>query len=295
MTSPTDFTLAEARDAVRGKKISSVELTRAFLGAVEAARPLNAFVTETPERALDMAAASDARIAKGEAGALEGLPLAIKDLFCTKGVRTTAGSNILSNFVPPYESTVSQNCGTQVPSCSAKRTWTSSRWVRRTRPAILVRCSTRAFVQFEREPCAWRVVGRFGGGCRCKLLSCCDWHGHGRLDTPAGRSGGHCRAEADLRTLLALRHRCVCIVARSGRTDDEDGARRRDPDGRDGERRSERLYQRRCAGAGLRGRARVRREGVTGRHPQRISHRRHVAGDRGALVQGRGVAESPRC
>ncbi len=109
MASPTDFTLAEARDAVRAKKISSVELTKAFVGAVEAARPLNAFVTETPERALDMAKASDARIAKGEGGALEGLPLAIKDLFCTKGVRTTAGSNILSNFVPPYESTVTQN------------------------------------------------------------------------------------------------------------------------------------------------------------------------------------------
>ncbi len=109
MASPTEFTLAEARDAVRAKKISSVELTKAFVGAVEAARPLNAFVTETTERALDMAKASDARIAKGEFGALEGLPIAIKDLFCTKDVRTTAGSNILSNFVPPYESTVTQN------------------------------------------------------------------------------------------------------------------------------------------------------------------------------------------
>jgi len=109
MSDLTNLTLAEARDAVRGKKVSSVELTKAFVGAMEAARPLNAFVTETPDRALDMAKASDARIAKGEMGALEGLPLAIKDLFCTKGVRTTAGSNILSNFVPPYESTVSQN------------------------------------------------------------------------------------------------------------------------------------------------------------------------------------------
>src|ERR1700744_537751 len=107
--SSTAFTLAEARDALKAKKISSTELTKAFVAAVEQGRPLNAFVTETPEKALAMAAASDARIAKGEAGALEGLPLAIKDLFCTKGVRTTAGSNILSNFVPPYESTVSQN------------------------------------------------------------------------------------------------------------------------------------------------------------------------------------------
>jgi aspartyl-tRNA(Asn)/glutamyl-tRNA(Gln) amidotransferase subunit A len=106
---PTDFTLADARDAVAAKKISSKELTAAFSRAVAAARPLNAFVTETPDKALAMAEESDARIARGEARPLEGLPLAIKDLFCTKGVRTTAGSNILNNFVPPYESTVTQN------------------------------------------------------------------------------------------------------------------------------------------------------------------------------------------
>jgi aspartyl-tRNA(Asn)/glutamyl-tRNA(Gln) amidotransferase subunit A len=105
----TDFTLADARDAVHERKVSSKELTSAFIKAVAAARPLNAFVTETPERALEMAVASDVRIAHGQARPLEGLPLAIKDLFCTKGVKTTAGSNILSNFIPPYESTVSQN------------------------------------------------------------------------------------------------------------------------------------------------------------------------------------------
>ncbi|HVT25733.1 MAG TPA: Asp-tRNA(Asn)/Glu-tRNA(Gln) amidotransferase subunit GatA [Rhizomicrobium sp.] len=108
-TTTTDFTLADARDAVAAKKISSKELTSAFVKAVEGARTLNAFVTETPDRAMEMANASDARIAKGEARPLEGLPLAIKDLFCTKGVRTTAGSRILFNFVPPYESTVTQN------------------------------------------------------------------------------------------------------------------------------------------------------------------------------------------
>src|SRR5689334_22125499 len=105
----TDFTLADARDAVHAKKVSSKELTAAFIKAVAAARPLNAFVTETPERALEMAVASDVRIAHGTARPLEGLPLAIKDLFCTKGVKTTAGSHILGNFVPPYESTVTQN------------------------------------------------------------------------------------------------------------------------------------------------------------------------------------------
>src|SRR3984957_2240386 len=108
-SNPTSFTLADAREAVRKKEISSRELTQAFVSAIEGARALNAFVTETPEKALAMADASDARIAKGTMGPLEGLPLAIKDLFCTKGVRTTAGSNILSNFISPYESTVSQN------------------------------------------------------------------------------------------------------------------------------------------------------------------------------------------
>ena len=105
----TSFTLAQARDALKAKKISSKELTQSFVTAIEQGRPLNAYVTETPEKALAMAAASDAKLAKGEGGALEGLPLAIKDLFCTKGTLTTAGSNILGNFVPPYESTVTRN------------------------------------------------------------------------------------------------------------------------------------------------------------------------------------------
>ena len=105
----TSMTLAEARDAIRAKKISSRELTASFVAAIEKARPLNAFITEAGEKALAMADTSDQRIAAGKAGALEGLPLAIKDLFCTNGTRTTAASRILGNFVPPYESTVTQN------------------------------------------------------------------------------------------------------------------------------------------------------------------------------------------
>jgi aspartyl-tRNA(Asn)/glutamyl-tRNA(Gln) amidotransferase subunit A len=106
---PLEFTLSEARDALREKRISAVELTDDFLRAIAEARPLNAFITETAERAVEMAADSDRRIAAGNARPLEGIPLAIKDLFCTKDVRTTAGSRILENFVPPYESTVTQN------------------------------------------------------------------------------------------------------------------------------------------------------------------------------------------
>ena len=104
----TSLTIAEARDGLRARKFSARELTAAHNEAVEKIAPLNAFITTTPDRALDMAVASDARLAKGEGGSLEGIPLAIKDLFCTKGVLTTASSHILDGFTPPYESTVTE-------------------------------------------------------------------------------------------------------------------------------------------------------------------------------------------
>jgi aspartyl-tRNA(Asn)/glutamyl-tRNA(Gln) amidotransferase subunit A len=106
MTDLTDLTLAEARDLLVARKASSAEMTGAFVKAIEAARSLNAYVLETPEQALAMARASDEKLAKGQGGPLEGLPLGVKDLYATKGVRTTAGSRILGNFVPAYESTV---------------------------------------------------------------------------------------------------------------------------------------------------------------------------------------------
>jgi aspartyl-tRNA(Asn)/glutamyl-tRNA(Gln) amidotransferase subunit A len=106
VTELTSLTLADARDALRAKKFSAKELSDAHLAAMEKARVLNAFVLETPERAKKMAAASDAKLAKGEGGPLEGIPLGVKDLFATEGVRTTACSKIIENFVPQYESTV---------------------------------------------------------------------------------------------------------------------------------------------------------------------------------------------
>ncbi|ACB95502.1 Asp-tRNA(Asn)/Glu-tRNA(Gln) amidotransferase subunit GatA [Beijerinckia indica] len=109
MTELTDLSLADARDALRQKKISAAELAMAHIEAVEKARALNAFLLETPERAQAMARASDEKIARGEAGPLEGIPLGIKDLFCTEGVRTTAASHILENFVPAYESSITAN------------------------------------------------------------------------------------------------------------------------------------------------------------------------------------------
>jgi len=106
LTDPTALTLAEARDALAQKKLSSLELTQAYLAAMERGRGLNAFIVETPEQALGMARASDERLAKGEGGRLEGLPIGVKDLYATKGVHTQACSHILDHFKPTYESTV---------------------------------------------------------------------------------------------------------------------------------------------------------------------------------------------
>jgi aspartyl-tRNA(Asn)/glutamyl-tRNA(Gln) amidotransferase subunit A len=104
------LTIAGALDGLAKKDFSATELAHAHLKAMEKHRDLNAFVVETPDKALGMAAASDARRAKGEkVGALDGIALAIKDLFCTDGVQTTAGSHILEGFKPPYESTVTAN------------------------------------------------------------------------------------------------------------------------------------------------------------------------------------------
>src|SRR6476660_6000188 len=105
----TSLSLVEARDGLKKKSFSAGELATAHLTAIEKARALNAFVLVTPARATEMAKASDARIAQGKAGPLEGIPLAIKDMFCTAGVRSTACSHILDNFVPTYESTVTAN------------------------------------------------------------------------------------------------------------------------------------------------------------------------------------------
>ena len=108
MTDLTDLTLSETLKGLAEKAFSSVEVTTAYLKKMEEKRHLNAYITETPEVALKMAEESDNRRANGQAGKLEGIPMAIKDMFCTKGIRTTAASRILSNFIPPFESTTTQ-------------------------------------------------------------------------------------------------------------------------------------------------------------------------------------------
>ncbi len=110
MSELTRFSISEAACHLDAKNISSEELTIAHIEEMERCRDLNAFITETPELALQRAKESDARRSKGEnVGSMDGIPIAIKDLFCTDGVLTTAGSHILDGFKPNYESTISQN------------------------------------------------------------------------------------------------------------------------------------------------------------------------------------------
>src|SRR6185503_2420425 len=109
MSSLTSLTIASAREGLRKKEFSALELTEAYIAAIEQARILNAYIVETPDKAREMAKASDAKLAEGEGGALEGIPLGIKDLYATKGIHTQACSHILDGFKPTYESTVTSN------------------------------------------------------------------------------------------------------------------------------------------------------------------------------------------
>ena len=108
MTDLTKLTITEALKGLKEKKFSAVELTKEYLNKMESSRELNAYVLETPEKALEQAKAADEKYKNGTNGALEGIPLGIKDMICTRGNRTTACSHILDGFVPPYESTVTQ-------------------------------------------------------------------------------------------------------------------------------------------------------------------------------------------
>ena len=109
MSDLTALTIAEARDRLATGDLSAVDLTDAYLAAMKKSAHLNAYITPTVDLAREQAQASDTRRREGKAGALEGIPLGIKDLFCTEGVLTTAASHILDGFKPPYESTVTAN------------------------------------------------------------------------------------------------------------------------------------------------------------------------------------------
>ena len=120
MTDITNLSLAGLRDALKNKEVTSSEVTDAYLARIDGAKELNAFINVTADKARDMAKASDEKLAKGEGGAIEGVPLGIKDLFCTENVDTTAGSHILEGFKPRYESTITSNLWRDGAVCLGK-------------------------------------------------------------------------------------------------------------------------------------------------------------------------------
>jgi len=228
MTDPTSLTLAQARDLLRQKKVSALELADAHLAAIVRARALNAFVLETPDEARAMAQRADAALARGQGGPLAGIPLGIKDLFATRGVRTTACSHILDGFVPTYESTVTANL-----------------W--RDGAVMLGKCNNDEFAMgssnessyFGPAVSPWRRKGSdaklvpggsSGGSAAAVAAGLC----LGRLDPSAGGVHRHRRHQADLWTLLALGNHRLCVVARSGRSVRPHGPRLRDPARLDG-------------------------------------------------------------
>ena len=105
----TSLTIAELSAGYDKKEFTPTEVTKAYLDNMSKAKEYNAYITETPDEALKAAASADERVAKGcRLNKLDGIPLAVKDLYCTKNIRTTAASKILENFIPPYESSITQ-------------------------------------------------------------------------------------------------------------------------------------------------------------------------------------------
>ena len=207
--------LAEARDLLRKGDTTSVELTEACLKAIDGADALNAFVHKTPEIALERAKAADARIKEGDAPAMCGLPIGIKDLFCTKGVDSQAASNILKGFKPEYESTVSQKLQDAGAVMLGKLNMDE----------FAMGSSNETSVYGNPADARW-VFGWLCGGRGGRSVPCGNRHRYGRLDPPACGLYWHRRHQTHLRALLALGHRGLCVLAGSGRTDDQERARR---------------------------------------------------------------------
>ena len=210
----------------------------------------------SPSRRWRARARSTTRSDRWRDAPLAGVPVALKDNLCTRGVRTTASSRMLERYVPPYDATVVVAARRRRRGrSSARPTATSSRWARRTRTRRSGRRAIRgrsiAFPAASSGGSAAAVAARHGAA-RARLR-------HRRLDPPAGRALRRRRAQADLRPRVALRADRVRLVARSDRTADANGARRRAGAGRDRRRRSRRCDQRARAGARLHRRAHRRR------------------------------------
>ena len=227
MTDLTSLTLAEARDRLKSRAISSVEITKAHLEAIERAKGLNAFVAITADKALQMAEASDARLATKEAAPLEGLPIGVKDLYATEGVHTQACSHILDGFRPRYESTVTSHLWRdgavmlgklnmdEFAMGSSNETsyygpvaspWLPPNWSRdRARAALWRR---QAWFADPRRLVRWLCFG-----CGRAPLSRRYGERHRRLNPPTRGLHRHRGHEADLRAVLAIRNGRFRLVA----------------------------------------------------------------------------------
>ncbi len=295
MTDLTAFTIAEIRDGLAARRFSAVELTQAYLKAMEAARSLNAYIVETPEKALAMAAESDQRIARGEARPLEGVPLGIKDLFCTEGVHSQAASHVLDGFKPTYESTVTANLWADGAVMLGKLNMDefamgSSNETSYYGPVVNPWRSTGSNAPL--------VPGGSSGGSAtavsarlCAGATATDTGGS--IRQPAAFTGtvgikptyGRCSrwgivafaSSLDQAGPIARDVRDAAILLKSMASVDAKDATSAD-----------------LAGAGLRGGARAGGQGPQDRHSQRIPRRRHAGRDRGAVGAGQGVAEGGR-
>ncbi len=252
MSDLTRLTITAAREGLALGHFSAVELTEAYLSAIEPAGDLNAYVLATPDKARAMAKASDAKIAAGTAGPLEGIPLGIKDLFATDGIRTTACSNILRNFVPPYESTVTANLWRDGAVLLGKLNHDefamgSSNESSAFGPVVSP-WRRKGSIQAAG---AGRLLGRLGGGGGGAYLRRRSGNRHRRLDPPAGGLHRHRRHQADLWALLALGRRRLCLLARPAGAHRPFGERRRIAAAHHGRPRSEGFHQRQFARPGL--------------------------------------------
>jgi aspartyl-tRNA(Asn)/glutamyl-tRNA(Gln) amidotransferase subunit A len=254
MSDPTRLTIAEARKALDARELTSAELTEAYLAAIDRANPaLNAYIAVTHDKAMAMAQASDVRRTRGEAGALEGIPLGIKDLFGTEGVHTQACSHVLDGFEPRYESTVTANLWAdgavmlgklnmdEFAMGSSNETshygpvvnpWRRSRTVT-IAGAPVTHGGEGAFtgqgsgVRTERELENMQLVpGGSSGGSAAAVSA---WLCAGATATDTGGSIRQPAAFTGTVLEFALGYRRLCLVARSGRSDRARRARCRYP------------------------------------------------------------------
>jgi hypothetical protein len=228
--SVNSWTIAAARDALRKGEITSVDLTMSCLTAIDAGDDLNAFVHKTPEIALEQARAADAWIKGGDAPSMCGIPLGIKDLFCTKGVPSQAASNILKGFKPEYESTVTTKLFGAGAVMLGKLNMDEFAMGSSNETSLLWAACISPWRRqgVEREADGGRIVGRLGDGCGGGPVPCGDGFGYRRVDPSACGVHRHRGHQADLWAGEPVRHRGVCILAGSSGTDDEECQRRGD-------------------------------------------------------------------